>query len=346
LVDLNWFDTVEIYYLSPGHSHAFDDRECFKPLGRHARAIYLYWTPDQFWTNFVVQCFRRTKKKLRTLLTVLVWNWKEWLEPNLRDIQFHSFQRSFLIQKEDGKPVLRFKANCLKHNWRGLKRAPENGLQLLRRHIDTDSYPDVIPPTPLPDENFVDMQNLSGMPAHIQTFWGEFQEQQFDDDFGTLPRDWEDDFWLPEQSSLSSDSTSTTTGEDDSVNEDRDVHVVDHPRVIPLQELQAGTIVAVRPRELYYQENPDETREDFWLAKIIRLKTPKIFGNNRINRFLVAWYTNENLDSPNMPSKYICNMDFRNTIHYDSILFHNIELTLHHSLRTGDVRSINMRLNT
>jgi hypothetical protein len=344
LIDMNWFDSVEIYYLSPGHSHAMVDRECFKALGRHARAIYSYWTPDAFWTGFVVKAFRHTRKKLRTLSNVVVWNWKEWLEPNLRHMKFHSFQRAFLLQKEDGLPVLRFKANSLKNNWRGLKSAPENGLRILR--LPENSEPEVILPTPLPDEEFVDIQNLSGMPAHIQTYWESFQEQQFDADFGVEPEDWFGNFWLPEESSVSSEATSTTTSEEnEDVPIDRNVHVIDHPQVIPLDELQAGCIIACRPRESYYEEYPDETRENFWLAKILRLKTPKVSRNNRIHRFLVCWYSNDNLDNPNLPAKYSCDENFTNVIHYESIVYHNLEFTLRQGLRVNDVRKINFRLN-
>ena len=104
--------------------------------------------------------------------------------------------------------------------------------------------------------------------------------------------------------SVSSEATSTTTSEEnEAVPIDCNVHVIDHPQVIPLDELQAGCIIACRPSESYYEEFPDETRENFWLAKILWLKTPKVSRNNRIHRFLVYWYSNDNLDNPNLPAK-------------------------------------------
>lgn len=338
LVDLNWFHLIEIFYLSPGHSHAIVDRECFRPLGRKARSLYSYWTPDEFWTNFVTRAFRRTTKKLGTLHQIVVWDWKEFLRPHLRKIQFHSFQRAFMLQKEDGAAILRFKADILKQNWKGLKNSPENGLQILRS-IPAEELPSVILPTPLPEEAFEDVMSLPYMPAHIQNFWENFCTNQFDRSFAMQPEEWADDFWLAEASSDSSIEPSTIT-EDDVNLEERLIHVVHHPQIIPLIELQKGCIIALRPSEEYYEENPDETREDFWLGQIIRPKSPKVHGNNTIHRFLVAWFANENIDQPNAAAKYILDQDFTNVIHYDAILLHNIELTLQKGLRKADYRKI------
>jgi hypothetical protein len=348
LISLNWFHSVEIYYLSPGHSHAIVDRECFKPLGRNARSLYSYWTPDEFWNNFVAQAFRKTTKKLGSMAHVVVWNWKNWMEPYLRKMKFHSFQRAFLLTKEDGKPVLRFKTHILKTNWRGLKNAPENGLEIVRP-FPAHTHPDVIPPTPLPNEDFEDLLTLSNMPAHIQTFWETFIEHQFNDNFATEPDEWYDDldFWMIEPSSTSAESTSTATTEDGEIFnlEERDIHVVHHPYVIPLIELRKGCIIAVRPRESYYEQNPNEPKEDFWLATIIRPKSPKTHGINTFHRFLVAWFWNENINLLNSSAKYILDENFTNVICYESILLHNIEMTLRKSLRKADLRKIQLQLN-
>jgi hypothetical protein len=50
---------------------------CFALLGRNARACFTYWTPDQFWYNFVMKAFQRHKaKKVEFLNPVGVWDWK------------------------------------------------------------------------------------------------------------------------------------------------------------------------------------------------------------------------------------------------------------------------------
>jgi hypothetical protein len=196
----------------------------------------------------------------------VVWNWKIWIEPYLRKIKFHSFQKAFLLTK-DGKPVLRFKTHILKTNWYGLKNAPENGLEIFRP-FPAYTHPDIIPPTPLPNEDFADLLTLSNMPAHIQTFWETFIKQQFNDNFATKPDEWYDnlDFWMIEPSSTSfAESISTATTEDGEIfnSKERDIHVVYHPYVIPLIELQKRYIIAIHPRESYYEQNPDEPNSIF-----------------------------------------------------------------------------------
>jgi hypothetical protein len=41
LVAFGWFDSVEIFYLRPGHSHGIVDSMCFAPLGRDVLFIGL-----------------------------------------------------------------------------------------------------------------------------------------------------------------------------------------------------------------------------------------------------------------------------------------------------------------
>jgi hypothetical protein len=62
LAVFGWFDSVEIYYLCPGHSHGIVDSMCFALLGRDARAHFTYWTSDQFWSNFVIKAFQTQGK--------------------------------------------------------------------------------------------------------------------------------------------------------------------------------------------------------------------------------------------------------------------------------------------
>jgi hypothetical protein len=93
------------------------------------------------------------------------------------------------------------------------------------------THPDVILPTPLPNEDFKDLLTLSKMPAHIQTFWETFVEQQFNNNFATKPDEWYDDldFWMIELSSTSSaESISPATIEDGEIFnlEEHDIHIV------------------------------------------------------------------------------------------------------------------------
>jgi hypothetical protein len=60
LIELGWFDRVEIYFLKPGHSHDMVDALCFAPLGKKARETYTFWTPDEFLT-FIDKAFAHRK---------------------------------------------------------------------------------------------------------------------------------------------------------------------------------------------------------------------------------------------------------------------------------------------
>lgn len=106
LVELKWFQTVEIYYLPPGHSHDMVDRECFRPLGHQMRSICSFWTPEEFRSVFVHKAFRKQRRKPYFLDDVAVWDWKKWLETGLVSMKGQSFQRAFKITIQDGKPVL------------------------------------------------------------------------------------------------------------------------------------------------------------------------------------------------------------------------------------------------
>lgn len=340
LVATKWFTSIEVYYLRPGHSHAMVDRDCFKPLGRHTRAMYSYWTPEEFWNNFVRPAFRRQLATVKQLEVVIVFDWKAWMEERLRDIQFHSFQRAFIVEFEDSLPVLRFKKNILRREWRGLKRAPENGLQLLSEAHEDDSRPLVIPPTPLDAEDLADLTSLSGMPPSVQTFWGEWIETPFGPFEFVLPQSWIDDFWLSSLNVSSESESETTSDENPFSTEERDVHVVHHPNVIPLLDLAKGVIIAVVPTPEYYENNPDVEREPFWLGQIIRQRTPKRNGSETVHAFKVAWfYSVPSRDANATPVYHLDETDI-GEVYYKNILMHNIQLTRHKKLPVADRRKL------
>jgi hypothetical protein len=170
----------------------------------------------------------------------------------------------------------------LKTNWHGLKNAPENVLEIVKPFL-AYIHLDIIPLTPLPNEDFEDLLTLSNMLAHIQTFWETFIEQQFNNNFATEPDKWYNnmDFWMIESfSTFSAESTFTNTTEDSEIFnlEECDIHII-YPYIILVIELQKRCIIVIHSRESYYEQNPDEPKEDFWLATII---CPKLLGNDRI----------------------------------------------------------------
>ena len=118
LVQISWFSTVRLFYLMPGHSHDMVDRECFGPLGTHHRFRVSFWTIPDFREIFIAKAFRRRQKKPE-YLEPAVWDWKSWISPHLLPISAHSFQRAFLIKKEDGGSVMYYKGSVLSSDWRG-----------------------------------------------------------------------------------------------------------------------------------------------------------------------------------------------------------------------------------
>ena len=136
-----------------------------------------------------------------------------------------------------------------------------------------------------------------------------------------------DDFWCVQGASV--ESSSFSSGDDDpNTDDERDVHVLNHPRFIDHSDLRKGVIVAVRPYDNHYDENPDETPVAFWLAKIISHRQR---GHNWF--YKVCWFNDVTIDDPNVPSKYILDESTTATIPYGSILYHNIELTQRNNLR-------------
>jgi hypothetical protein len=246
LVAFGWFDSVEIFYLRPGHSHGIVDSMCFALLGRDARAHFIYWTTDQFWANFVMKAFQRNRRKVELLDPVVVWDTKSWLDDNLCGMQFQSFQRVYLIELEDGSPILRFKKHLLRNTWKGLRNAPENGLQILIETLNV--VPQIVAPKELPMEDLENMQNFPQMPETDKRFWQMFEEKQFSETFGMFPEEWLDNFWLktPIRNSSSSFSSDDDKPETE---EERAVHVLNYPHIIPFLELRKNVIVAVYPNE-------------------------------------------------------------------------------------------------
>jgi hypothetical protein len=268
LIELGWFDRVEIYFLKPGHSHDMVDALCFAPLGKKARETYTFWTPDEFLT-FIDKAFAHRKKPL-ILDPVVVWDWHEWLSPSLRNISQHSFQRAFLFQKQNPLgSVMLYKKHLLKTEWLGRGNALGTGMVLFNQN-PLRGEPLVLAPSLIPDEDIVDVPTLSAMPVIHRNFWNSFLEgNQFEQGAWTqLPDSWVNDFWGIELYSSSSSFDISSLSEE--TDEERVVRVAHQPTfaTIPTEELHPGSIIAVRPDQSYYDENPEETIAPFWIAKI------------------------------------------------------------------------------
>jgi hypothetical protein len=95
-------------------------------------------------------------------------------------------------------------------------------------------------------------------------------------------------------------------------------------------ELRKNVIVAVYPNELWFLDNPDKPRENFWLAKILSHHYSQKDTNNNTDR------TNHTSEIPALYNL----IENTQIINYGAILHHNIELNLKKSLYTKVLRII------
>jgi hypothetical protein len=175
------------------------------------------------------------------------------------------------------------------------------------------------------------------MPETDKRFWQMFEEKQFSETFGMFSEEWLDDFWLKTPIRNSSSSFSSDDDEPET-EEERAVHILNHSHVIPFLELRKNFIVAVRPNEQWFLDNPDEPRENFWLAKILSHHYSQK-STQQQHRYQVQWFANRTNHTPERPALYRL-IENTQIINYSAILHHNIELNLKKSLYAKDLRII------
>jgi hypothetical protein len=88
---------------------------------------------------------------------------------------------------------------------------------------------------------------LASIPAHIKNYWQSWIETLFGNQDHILSEDWTENFWLKFDDDFSDSEVSTTLDRKAFSTEERDMHVIHHPSVIPLIELGKRTIIAVIP---------------------------------------------------------------------------------------------------
>ena len=128
-----------------------------------------------------------------------------------------------------------------------------------------EGQPDLIPPEPLPLSEFTDLASLSTMNSHYKQWWKDFALHQFDETFGQLTVEQEEDFWSSNQQSYSTNNSSSISSEEFSA-----VHITHHPTMI-WGKKNGITIMAIRPDPEYSASDSDELpKNEFWLAKLIK----------------------------------------------------------------------------
>ena len=67
-VEKHWFDSIEIYYLQPSHSHDMVDAECFHPMGIQSWYMYNFFTREEFWNHLYVTVFPASRDSQKNYL--------------------------------------------------------------------------------------------------------------------------------------------------------------------------------------------------------------------------------------------------------------------------------------
>ena len=312
LVKMGWYESVELHFLMPGHSHFYVDRDCFAMIGKHKRKFNIMH-PDAFWDTFVDKCFPKATVKPTRLDFPAVYDWKSYFDSHIRPLQGHSLVRSFRIVCDPSTniPVMYTKANLTKLSWVGFYDV--FGYRLMQSL--PDGIPQIIPPTPLPETEFVDIPSFFSYisPTSI-TAWQKLMQQQFHDGAFCLRIE---DFWCLDVDFLE-DPEQTIVAIEHDVPE-APIRIRNHPPIVDLQQVEKGVFLAFR------------TGNSFSIGKVrvvtdtIELKLYKLDDNN----FIVRDEAHSEVEC--------CASD---------VLLYNIQPTKTGKLKVYDARKISAALKT
>jgi hypothetical protein len=109
-----------------GHTHEKVDRDLFAPVGNRKKTEKCPTIPQ--FPTFIGACFRYIPGRPICTTKVLNWNWKEWMEPELRDVSHFVEFRAFKFSLNQlQQPVMFYKASILDKIWRGFKDSHTEG---------------------------------------------------------------------------------------------------------------------------------------------------------------------------------------------------------------------------
>jgi hypothetical protein len=113
-----------------GHTHEKVDGILFARLGKLKKTEKCE-TPEKF-QSFVTKAFKRSPIKPEVDQNMLVWNWKAWLSPFLRDLrQFKDFRAFRFTLDQEQVPTIMYKTNILESTWRGFEGSLREGKDFL-----------------------------------------------------------------------------------------------------------------------------------------------------------------------------------------------------------------------
>ena len=185
LVTVGWFTQIEMYFLSPGHTHGDVDR-MFSRFG-HLRKTINCDTPEDFITTWKKLAYRNIVKAPAIKFVRFVYDWKGYFRGNYHEnIQGHSRPRAFLFKKNDINGIVQFwvKESALSPSWIGRTDDNLHGWEIL---YDVPSGPvGIFRPVPLKQELYCDVRKtFKWLAPAARIWWDLFFEDQF--------------FWLPDE---------------------------------------------------------------------------------------------------------------------------------------------------
>jgi hypothetical protein len=116
-----------LVYLPVGHTHKKVDGVLFARIGK-LKKFEKCKIPEKF-RAFVAKAFCKSPLKPDFDENMLVWDWKAWLHPHLRDLKgVKDFQAFRFTLNKDSDPVIMYKNNILDSAWLGFEGSLHDGI--------------------------------------------------------------------------------------------------------------------------------------------------------------------------------------------------------------------------
>ena len=252
LVMQGWFDQIEMYFLSPGHTHGEVDR-MFSRFG-HLRKQHNCDTPAEFMTKWYKLAYRNPTRMPKLKIVQFVYNWKAYFHGHYHEnIQGHSRPRAFLFKKNPLNGIVQFwaKESALSPSWIGRSDDNLHGWEIFFS-VPTGLV-GIIRPVPLPEEKYRDVRKTyDWLSPEARIWWEHFRENQF--------------FWLPEETEpprgnvwdVDLQGTVDTPSVFVPAPITFNIRMSDHPPS-SLDEIKIGALLAVIPPD---PNNPPSSDED------------------------------------------------------------------------------------
>ena len=139
MIQKKWFQEITLCYLPVGHTHEKVDRDLFAPIGSEKRISRCETEPE--FQQFVKGAFKHTKVKPVFNSKVLIWDWKAWLERNIRLMKKFSKYRTFRFYLDSfGNATFMIKPNILNSAWLGPQKSVVEGKRLFSTYINFRIY--------------------------------------------------------------------------------------------------------------------------------------------------------------------------------------------------------------